>query len=476
MRITKLPIVAIILASTIILVLGLEGYSDSALVSRFVQISALIGWALVYAAAAGRSIHKHFRLQRLESLTQLLTYNGFVLILAHGVFAFLQLGGIESLSFLNTSYIVALGIGVLSLVGVAVRLVLKVKYVESILPSVILLTSLHALIIGPHFRERNVFVVLVVGLTLLLCALEAARLEKMLTHKYKVNTHNLITLALMIPLSLGVGTYLLQARSPLSTHNTHQQQSIRADFHVETSLDKSLSTTFSFRFRVINDKTGEHQTQFTKVHNQLMRLLVLSPDGQDLQILFPLYEEGDFIQDIKLDQSGTYKFVFNYYPADRVEQKQTVLIPVNNSVPAAQDDKSAGHRLEVTPKDWSSGKLADGTQEFDLRLLDATNSPVTTLPYLGSLSDLTLVNKNSQEVIFTHPTKLSGTKEDTPVTNLSHNHVGESDLRPFDLGGPTISFAVYDLGEELKPGAYTAFATFYPSGKMIQLNFDLVIK
>ena len=108
--------------------------------------------------------------------------------------------------------------------------------------------------------------------------------------------------------------------------------------------------TVELRF-VIHDKDGEVMTDFERVHEKLMHLIVVRDDLTQFQHLHPELDEetGEFSVDLSFEWAGSYQLFADFTPENST---QTVL-----STPLTVSDGSASEVIALIPS---------GTEAFDL--------------------------------------------------------------------------------------------------------------
>lgn len=430
----------------------------------------------------------------------------------HAAIAFFnQLGGIPGIPYLSSRYIDAIVISLFALAGFWIMGAMSFaskefkktntwKNIMKIVYLVVVLIVVHALALGTHFRDlRTLWGQFWTGALILLLILEAIRLDRFVWNRLPKLPRINYTLGIVLFLAAWLISPLFASKTPqlLSVHNQHlatSESQSNTKYLVNFSTEKNIvvGEKIKFKLRIYNADTGEPITRFVKLNNQNIHMNIFDASLEKLVDIHPVYSNGEFTDEVTFTANDTYYIYFNFYPSDGVEQLYALNLNLGKSLTpdkkwVAEDIKvkeEPGYKVELLNSlPLKAEFLQDTSEKVKFKLTTASGEEVQDLPYLGALSGLTLINTQTRQLVYGHTTNLEysekykrekGNQELQPDVK-THSHVGETKLRPFELGGPKVEFELVSA-KPIEPGIYRMFAKFSPGGNQILVNYTVEIK
>jgi hypothetical protein len=213
--------------------------------------------------------------------------------------------------------------------------------------------------------------------------------------------------------------------------------------------------------------TGAPVTNFDRVHDKLMHLVISDNSLTYYDHLHPEFNSGAFSVPVRLPSNGQYRFYFQFMPSGGTEQTFGMTAVVGKNIPSVTStqlvDTSpvktvASTTVSLATSDGqqlSIEKVKNGAQNLVFHLVDsATGQPVTNIePYLGAFGHLVLIKQDTYQYVHVHPL----------------------DAITSGLGGPDVRFAPLAFAnfQPLEPGTYRAFVQFQRDAKIITVDFTI---
>ncbi len=457
-------------------------------------------------------------------LTQLFTYlpfrsnyifarralgvSAWMFALLHVYYGFFgELGGFEGLGYLNTRYLIAVGLGTVSLIILTFMTLSsmdwlkdrlthkKIKFIHNFIYIGSFLLVIHALMLGSHFTDFSESIPLIFSAALIfLLILEATRLDNYLSVKLfyypKTGPVVLTTLLLTVSLifsSLAPGNF----SSGLSLHEQHKKMAIEAKNNSESGAFKNIpgmqgdrtrrySVDWDFekstkagqesmvKFRIFDAANGQPVVLLTKNYEKLVHLIVVDSGLETYQHIHPEFNNGWFEIAVTFPIDGRYHLYLDFVPTGAIEQQiaATIIVgenpeirPVDNKIDDRIIKTFGEYKAElIYDKPLSAERMSLGEEKLSYRLTDNNGAAVSTLkPYLGSFGHLVMINTQTYEYIHVHP-------------------VQTGNLLPDQDGGPVVEFMPVGIYSPIKAGTYKLFAQFNPDNRLITTDFIIKVE
>ena len=420
----------------------------------------------------------------------------------HAYFAFFKLlGGFTGLSFLDSSYIVAISLSATALLILSLmattsfdvmvrRLGKRWKQLHQFVYLAGVLIVIHALLLGSHFANPANSIVARFSFVLIffLLFLEAIRLDRYLNKRTKVAQFGIATLILVSLATLVFG-YFDASTAPstgIGIHSQHLQiakdaQQAGTVFSSNPALQgdktKRYSVSFDYpekvvpgtpttiAFRINDATTGDLTTRYTKLYEKFIHLVVVDSSLTTFSHIHPDFKDGKFTITTIFPKSDLYHLYINVQPYGAIEQQFAFTLPVGEGLSSKSeqviDDTQvktfSSFQVAFTHPSLKASELSLGNQILSFNLKNPDGSSATNLrSYLGAFGHLVMINQASYEYIHVHP---------TPIQVLTAD----------SKGGPQVNFQPLGLYGPIKPGIYRVFAEFNPDNKLITTNFTVTI-
>jgi predicted small lipoprotein YifL len=252
-----------------------------------------------------------------------------------------------------------------------------------------------------------------------------------------------------------------------------RQQGTKLEF-VSTPAAIQPGEPATWRLTVV-DRSGKPVTDFARVHEKLMHLIVVSSDLSWFNHIHPEYKgEGVFEVSALLPKAGSYKLYADYTPQGGTQEVPQQEIATEgaavSSTPAAlvadtvgrdgwirgrfasgpegEPEKKSGAPYEVALMPMPTKLVAGKDMMLHFQISDASGKPVTDLePYLGAMGHLVILSSDTKSFLHAHP--MDGGMES--MAGMDH---GSMDHSKMDHGSATPGGAHSDSGSA--PHAHAA--------------------
>lgn len=443
--------------------------------------------------------------------------SAFIFGLLHFAISFLgNLGGFSGLGFLDSKYLIGIGLGFVSLIILLLMASTSFDFIEEklgfktwkILHRLVYLAGLliiiHVFWLGAHFTNLfglvpQIFLAALVFLFIL----EAIRLDEYLKSKFQILPQfGLSFLIFIIFTSIFLTIIYFPGGSDNSSiFNIHAQhiqlakQAQTGSLNLPTNNPNLLNNpafqgdptrrfTVSFlysdnikpnqdiilKFRVYDANSGNKMEFFQRVYAKVMHLVIVDSSLTYFNHIHPNLTDDGFEITTQFPHDGQYHLYINYQPLGAIEQQQAftlnignggINIPTSNSQPDTNLTRTFGE-FEVTltkPDPLLASVLSIGGQTLTFTIKDSqSHQPITTLkPYLAAFGHLVMINEATFDYIHVHPANIL-----PPVANSN--------------GGPDVQFLPLGLYGPIKPGVYRVFAQFNPDNNLFTADFTVKIE
>lgn len=426
----------------------------------------------------------------------------------HAYYAFFkELGGFESLGFLNLKYLTAITLSTLALTILSLMALTSFdfiidklgfrnwKFLHRFVYVAGLLITVHALMLGSAFTDLSSAIPQVFGVALsLLLILEAVRLDRYFSSKFL--NYPKAGLSLVIIISVLVSFYAInllpqEITSQLSVHQAHlkavqdltkttdvpeflknmpgmqgdktKRYTLDLDYPEKIEANKSVN----FKFKVYDASTGNQISFFNKTYDKLIHMIIVDSSLTYYRHIHPELVGSEFQIQEAFPKDDRYHIYLDFQPSGAIEQQFAFNVKVGQT-----DSPIASQRVDETlEKDFGNYKVALsfqkplkasrmslGDQVINFKIMDKNGNPVTTLkPYLATFGHLVMIKQDSYDYLHIHP--------------MIYKSVG-----PNENGGPEVVFMPAGIYGPIKPGIYRLFAQFNPDNNLITADFTVKVE
>lgn len=505
-------IFSILLSGLVFLIINASVPGPSLQTIRLEQTYAFLSLVYIYIALLASPLTQEFKFLPWRGhylkARRAIGVSAFYFATLHTLIAFFgQLDGFSGIGFLDNTFLLALSLGVISLLILTLMALTSFDFaVEKLtfpkwkllhrfvyLAAVAIL--IHSLVIGTHFSNlTDPIPLLTFSALAFLLVLESFRFDRYLKNKLPGLPELGISMAIF-SLLLGVGLayiFLPQsggaATNAVGIHALHIKLAQQAQQGNAASNIPGLSGNRIFRytvnlehpqtlasnqdlqltFRIFDASSGNPVTQYDMVYTKLMHLVIVDSSLKYFAHTHPSKNsDGSFSITTRFPDDGTYHLYINFQPTGAIEQQIGFTLKVGDAASAAiatqpidtDLTKRFGSYLVslFEPNSLNASDLSNGNQTLTFRIRDVNKQPVTNLnPYLGALGHLVLINEQTYDYIHVHP---STTVPDSPTYS----------------GGPDVTFLPLGLYGPIKSGVYRVFAQFNPNGSLFIADFTIKI-
>lgn len=479
---------------------------------RLIQVYALIAITYLYISLLVSPLYAVFpylpwrglmvRARRATGVSAL-----FFALLHSSIAFFGTLGGFAGLSFLNSNYILSIGLGAIALtilllmgltsIDQAIRILgPNWKRLHRFVYLASLLVLIHATLLGSHFADLSQFIPkLMYSAAFLLFLLEVIRFDRYLLAKWSTAPHFGVPLAIsLFVLSLGVYYFFLPSAKTKSVglHEQHLQVAKEAQGqNITGSTDKTIPGldgdrnkryTVGFNapqgvrpneeaqlsFQVYEATNGIQVSLFKQIQEKLAHLIIVDSELNYFDHVHPMQNGSVFTIPYRFPANGRYHLYLDFQPIGGIEQQMAFTVKVGQQGEAKKATQTPDTNLsktfgpyQVTLKPSAPLKAAAmslGQQTITFEIADAqSKQPITNLePYLGAFGHLVMINQQTYDYIHVHPTRLVPPK-------------------PGEQGGPTVEFTPIGIYGPFKPGTYRAWAQFQQNGQVFVADFTVTV-
>jgi DMSO/TMAO reductase YedYZ heme-binding membrane subunit len=499
----------IIYGASVLLALGLYVYAISSFETLDLQKIRLVQWygftalILLYLSLLASPLYHSFpnfpgRIFYVYA-RKAIGVSAFFFGLLHGGLAFFRtLGGFAGLPFFRGAFLLGIILGTTALVLLGLMAATSIhsinkkynipwKKIHRVVYAAGMLVLIHALMLGTHYIDLHGTVgVVTLGLVSLLILLQARRVDDYI-EKTMPPWPGFGAVTLLAVLLLGIGGFRVyghvSGNASLGIHTGHLGQQNQKDATKAPSYTgKRYSINVSpiqftpnrqtpIQITIFDADTGTQVKEFSKIHDQLMHLVISDSSLSYFDHLHPTLENGIFSITKSFQADGLYRLYFQFMPKGESEQTVALTVSVGSNlshVPSTQTIdsekiKQAG-ALSVTMKPtakevFSIADLRSGKQAIRFRITSsADGTAVSDLqPYLGAFGHLVLIKQDSYEYVHVHPKPSLGNP---------------------NSGGPEVEFAPLAFAnfQPLEPGIYRAFAQFKRQDSVFMVDYTLELK
>lgn len=467
--------------------------SDILKTIRLTQIYALFALSFIYLAILIKPLCQIFKnipyKERLLKTRLSLLISAVIFALLHEYFAFFkQLGGFEGLFYLSSKYLIAISVSLSGLFFLL--LVIAFSYLRTskknqeiinlltywflYLSGILIL--IHALLLGTHFQDLSGIIPQLIFVAVgFLLILDALLIDKYLKSKFKVlPAVNFATCFVVIFLGFIFVNYINPINNSSQSFGIHAQHikqaqnqnltKYKATFTKPSDVVPNENVKLSFDFT--DTKSGKPALDFEIINDKLLHLVIVDESLNYYTHIHPVKHASKFSIDTSFPKNGRYHLYIDFLPKGSVEQNQSFVLDVGNSVDfeeknISEEDKKtnvfSNYTVSINNPELEAKKMNLGEQSISFELKDENGKQVKTLkPYLGAFGHMVMINKKTYDYIHVHP-------------DLSPQSQGEN-------GGPKISFTPLPIYGPIKSGDYRIFTQFNPDNKLILTVFDVKVK
>lgn len=297
---------------------------------------------------------------------------------------------------------------------------------------------------------------------------------------------------------------------PISAHSDSDAMTIHSDLSkvqfTSAPSVPSAGQAVTWTFRFTNLKSGKAVTQFQRVHEKLMHLIVVSKDFSFFIHIHPvLGKDGTFSIRAALPRAGEYSLYCDFTPQGGQHEvvQQSFKVAGSNPLPSSAKlvpDTMRGMWMTRRVRAHDEGRdPVQGAAEYEVALMpmpeepragemamlhfqirDAEGKPVTDLqPYMGAMGHGVILSADGKTYLHVHPME-GGEKmddmKDMKMDGADSSHQDDMDMKGMThslpantRGGPNVIFHT----EFPAAGLYKAWGQFMHKGKIIDAPFVL---
>ncbi len=468
---------------------------SSARIIKISQWSALISLIYLYLSLCISPLYTVFPLLPLKEKSiqarRAIGSVGWVFGFMHGIVSFFgQLSGFAGLAFLSNQYQTALIYGAVALFLFSLLMItssdrarayfgfLHWKLLHRFTYIATMLTVIHTLMLGTHFREFSRFIpTLFFFFLLVLLLMEAYRLFCYLHGSQSRSLIRSVSFFLTACALSIVGALSMQTgENVLSVHPSH---SAKTNAHSPKHSAQPGSGFYELRvislddflagkpqhlyLQIVDTNTQNVMNYIEPTHERLLHLIVMDENQEWFAHPDPSYDNTYFMTTLTFPHPGKYYLFATFQEIGQTERTITQTVSILASEEAGLQELQESPFVDIelrTPLTMSSAELSSeiGGLSFGLREKVSGKLSMKIDPYFEAPGHVVLIRKDTFEYTHLHPTELSASMS-ALVSNDS-----------------SILFRVPAEQKPVSPGEYTVFAEFSINGQVHTQLFAIVVE